>query len=177
MKTDSQIQREVRAKLRWEPAVDQTAIGVEVKDRIVTLSGQVASFDAKHAAENAALNVLGVKALTVEMEVALVGRGESNDRQIARAIELAVTSTPCLPAAMVKIMVEEGFVTLLGEVESVQVSSAFAEAASNVVGVRGVRERMIVKAPLSPATARAETVAELELRCGIDKDDIAVQTF
>jgi osmotically-inducible protein OsmY len=177
MKTDSQIQKDVKAKLRWEAAVDQTEIGVEVKDRIVTLSGQVASFDAKHAAENAALNVLDVKALTVELEVAPEGRVENKDRQIARAIERAVSSSPCLPGATVKIMVEEGFVTLSGEVESAHASSTIVETASNVVGVKGVRGRMTVKAAPSPAIARAETAAELERRCGIDKDDIAVQTF
>jgi len=41
MKTDSQIQQDVIDELKWEPAVDATDIGVEVKDGIVTLAGHV----------------------------------------------------------------------------------------------------------------------------------------
>ena len=175
MKTDSQIQTEVRAKLKSEPAVDPTAIGVEVKDRIVTLSGQVRSFDAKYAAERAALGVAGVKALTVELDVTIHGGGERSDVQVARAIELAFASIPRLPKAAVQIMVEDGFVTLSGEMESAQVCRTVAEIASKVVGVRGVRERMKIKIPLSPAVARAKTAAELERRCHDDSDASLVQ--
>lgn len=44
MKTDSQIQHDVMAELQWEPAVHATQIGVEVKDGIVTLAGEVGSY-------------------------------------------------------------------------------------------------------------------------------------
>ncbi len=40
MKTDSQLQQDVMAELKWEPAVHATQIGVQVKDGVVTLAGR-----------------------------------------------------------------------------------------------------------------------------------------
>ncbi|PQA79700.1 hypothetical protein C5F52_28930 [Limnohabitans sp. TS-CS-82] len=57
-KTDSQIQHDVLAELAWEPSVGAAAIGVEVKDGIVTLAGHVASFNEKWEAEHGALRGL-----------------------------------------------------------------------------------------------------------------------
>ena len=54
MKTDSQLQQDVMAELKWEPAVHAEQIGVEVKDGIVTLAGHVDSYPAKWNAERAA---------------------------------------------------------------------------------------------------------------------------
>ena len=39
MKTDSQLQQDVLAELRWEPSVNAAHIGAEVSDGIVTLAG------------------------------------------------------------------------------------------------------------------------------------------
>ena len=43
MKTDSQLQKDVLAELKWEPSVNAAQIGVEVKDGVVTLAGHVSS--------------------------------------------------------------------------------------------------------------------------------------
>lgn len=51
MKTDSELQKDVVAELEWEPSVNAAAIGVEVKDGIVTLAGHVDSYAEKFAAE------------------------------------------------------------------------------------------------------------------------------
>jgi len=47
MKTDQQLKQDVIAELGWEPAVNASQIGVEVKDGIVTLAGRVGSFTEK----------------------------------------------------------------------------------------------------------------------------------
>ena len=41
MKTDTQVQQDVIAELKWEPSINAAQIGVEVKDGIVTLHGHV----------------------------------------------------------------------------------------------------------------------------------------
>ena len=86
MKTDSQVQQDVMAELRFEPAVDPSRIGVEVKDGVATLTGHVGSFSEKCAAERAAQRVLGVRALAVEMDVALPGPSERDFRSYAAAM-------------------------------------------------------------------------------------------
>jgi hypothetical protein len=79
MKSDTQIQQDVSAELDWDPSIDSTQIGVEVKDGIVTLTGHVASFSEKWEAERATQRVSGVKALAVEMDVILPGASQRND--------------------------------------------------------------------------------------------------
>jgi osmotically-inducible protein OsmY len=37
MKTDTQLQQDVMAELKWEPSVHATRIGVEVKDGVVNV--------------------------------------------------------------------------------------------------------------------------------------------
>lgn len=37
MKTDSQVQQDVIAELKWEPSVNATGIGVEIKDGVGNL--------------------------------------------------------------------------------------------------------------------------------------------
>jgi osmotically-inducible protein OsmY len=175
MKTDSRIQAEVIAKLKWDTAIEPSAIGVEVKEGIVTLTGQVRSFAAKYAAERAALGVIGIKALVIELEVELYGQHTHPDAALARAVELALESVHGPATAPVKIMVEHGCVTLSGEVDSDSLRSAIVEAVSHVEGIAGVSEKIMIKPPRSLAAAKAESVAALERRGGVDTDDVAVQ--
>lgn len=69
MKSDSQVQRDVLAELKWEPSVNAEQIDVEVKDGLVTLAGQVGSYAERRDAERAAQRIGGVKELAVELNV------------------------------------------------------------------------------------------------------------
>ena len=91
MKTDAQLQQDVIAELSWEPSVNAAEIGVEVKDGIVTLAGHVESYAEKWDAERAAQRVHGVKALAIEIDVALPGSSQRNDVAIARSAETFCT--------------------------------------------------------------------------------------
>jgi osmotically-inducible protein OsmY len=64
MKTNIQLQTEVRAELSWDPQVSDQDIHVSAEDGVVTLSGTVPTFADKWAAERAAERVFGVKAVT-----------------------------------------------------------------------------------------------------------------
>ena len=59
---DSELRRKVIAELDWDPSIDNSAIGVAVKDGVVTLSGSVVNYSQKKNAERAAKHVAGVKA-------------------------------------------------------------------------------------------------------------------
>jgi osmotically-inducible protein OsmY len=70
-RTDTQIQQDVLAELKWEPRLLPNEIGVIVKDGIVTLTGWVDSYTKRWAAEDAAHRVKGVKAVANDIEVRL----------------------------------------------------------------------------------------------------------
>ena len=91
MKTDVVLKADVLDELEWEPSVNSTGIGVAVKDGVVTLSGEVASYQEKLQAERAALRVEGVKGAANEIEIHLPGTSHRSDGDIARAAVASLT--------------------------------------------------------------------------------------
>lgn len=83
MKTDSQLQQDVCTELERDPSVNATWVGVEVRDGIVTLAGNVDSYAEKWGAECAALRVAGVSRLAVAIDVKLPGSSKQGDADIA----------------------------------------------------------------------------------------------
>ena len=115
MKTDSQLQKDVGEELKWEPQVTASQIGVQVKDGVVTLSGEVSSFAEKWNAERAAQRVSGVNALAVDLTVKISGLGARTDADIARSAETALAWSTSIPDGAIKVMVENGCITLTGD--------------------------------------------------------------
>jgi osmotically-inducible protein OsmY len=60
MRTDLEIQKDIKEELVREPSVNPNDINISVVEGLVTLSGPLDSYSKKIAAENAALRVSGV---------------------------------------------------------------------------------------------------------------------
>jgi osmotically-inducible protein OsmY len=174
MKSDSQLKMDVSEELKWEPSVNATQIGVEVKDGIVTLAGHVDSYAEKWNAEKAAQRVSGVKALAVEMDVQLPGYSARTDADIARSAGQALSWTSYLPKDAIRIQVEKGFVTLSGEVEWQYQRNVAATAIRHLMGVTGVSDQIAIKATASAAAVKESIEAALKRRATSDAGDISV---
>jgi osmotically-inducible protein OsmY len=174
MKTDSQIQQDVLAELKWEPAVNAAHIAVEVKDGIVTLAGHVSSFPEKWEAEQAARRVAGVKALAIEMKVILPGSGQRTDADIARYAENALHWTSYLPKDRVKIRVEKGWLTLSGDVDWEYQRQTAENAVRYLAGVTGVSNTLAIKTQVSVNAVKSDIEAALKRRATADAKNIAV---
>ena len=168
MKTDTQLQQDVITELAWEPSVNATQIGVEVKDGIVTLAGHVGSFIEKWEAERAAQRVAGVKALAVEMDVTLPGSSARNDVDIARAASNVLEWSTYWPEEQVKVVVEAGWITLRGELDWEYQREAAERAVRGLMGVVGVSNQIVLK-PL-PALTPVKTEIEAALQRRIHSD-------
>ena len=156
MKTDSQLQQDVMAELKWEPAVHAAQIGVEVKDGVVTLAGEVGSFGEKWNAERAAQRVSGVQALTVELAVKLSEFGKRTDADIARSAETALGWSSSVPVNAVKVLVDAGKLTLSGNVEwQYQRQDAF-DSVRYITGVTGVSNQIGIKPLLSATVVKSD---------------------
>ena len=175
MKTDSQVQQDVLAELKWEPSVNAAQIGVEVKDGIVTLAGHVGSYAEKFDAERAAQRVSGVKALAIEMDVTLPGFGKRNDADIARSAESALQWTTFLPKDSVKVMVEGGRITLSGEVHWEYQRQSAAAAVRYLLGVTGVSDQIVIKPKVSASAVKSEIEAALKRHAHADAQKISVE--
>lgn len=175
MKTDSQLQQDIIAELKWEPSVNAAQIGVEVKDGIVTLAGHVGSYAEKWDAERAAQRVSGVKALAIEMDVKLAGSSKRNDADIAGSAESALQWITYLPKNSVKVMVEDGWITLSGEVDWEYQRQTAAGAVRYLMGVKGVRENIAIKSKVSMSAVKSDIEAALKRRAQADAQNISVE--
>lgn len=138
MRSNAELRSDVQAELDWDPAIKSTGIGVAASEGVVTLTGHVASHAEKYDAERAAQRVNGVKALAVEITVKLPDSDQRADTDIALAVERGLAWSALVPADKVKAMVENGWVTLTGEVEWDYQRKASEKAVRNLMGVTGV---------------------------------------
>jgi len=174
MKTDSQLQSDVIAELAWEPSIHSEEIGVEVTGGVVTLAGHVGSYSEKLAAERAALQVVGVKALAVEIDVRIAGGNARTDGDIARTVENVLQWTTCLPMNSVKIKVEGGWLTLSGEVNWDYQRKAAVDAVRYLMGVKGVSDLIAIKPTVSAPLVKADIEAALVRQAHKDSNRISV---
>ncbi len=174
MKTDSQLQQDVMAELKWEPSVHAAQIGVEVKDGVVTLAGEVSSFAEKWNAERAAQRVQGVKALAVEMNVKLSGLGMRTDADIAESAKNILSWSSAFPDNAVKVLVEGGWLTLSGEVEWQYQRQSAADSLRHLAGVTGVSNQIAIKPMLSATAVKTDIESALKRRATSDSKAITV---
>ena len=174
MKTDTQLQQDVIAELKWEPSVNAAHIGVEVADGIVTLAGHVSSYAEKLGAERAAQRVSGVKALAIEMDVKLPGLSKRTDADIARSVENVLQWTTYVPKDSVKVMVESGWVTLSGEVDWEYQRQTAKKGVRYLMGVTGVTDNIVIKPKVSLSAVKSEIEAALMRRATADAKKISV---
>jgi osmotically-inducible protein OsmY len=175
MKTDAQLQQDVMAELKWEPSVHAAQIGVEVRDGVVTLAGEVGSYAEKWNAERAAQRVAGVKALAIEMKVKLPGLGGRTDADIAISAENVLRWANFLPLGSIKVQVESGWITLTGDVEWQYQRQEAADSMRYLLGVTGVSNQIGIKHTLSAGIVKADIESALKRRAEADSKTIAVE--
>jgi len=173
MKTDVQLKKDVAEELLWDPTVTDSAIVVTVSNGIVTLSGTVPHYAEKYAAERATQRVEGVKAIAEEMEVHLVGAYDRKDSEIAEAVVNSLKWHVWVPDH-VHATVEDGWVTLRGNVNWEYERSSSQDAVSYLAGVKGVTNDITLKPNVKPASVKAAIEKALKRDAEIDAENIAV---
>jgi len=177
MKTDAQLQQDVMNELKWESTIHAAEIGVAVKDGVVTLSGNVDSYAKKGAAERAVKRVAGVKAVAEEIKVTLAGTYKRADEDIARAASNVLQWNFWVPHDRIKVMVQDGFVTLSGDVDWYHERQRAEEAVRHLVGVWGVTNSITIKPP-KPMAKVSEVKNKIEgafkRHASLDADKIQV---
>jgi len=145
MSNDRQLQEAVLAEFLWEPSVTAAHIGVTANAGVVTLTGHVPNYLEKSAAEHAAARVRGVKAVAQEIEVRLPVQTHRSDEDIARAALDRIAWEVSIPDDAVKIKVEEGWVTLSGEVGWHYQRDAAERVIRGLRGVVGISNMTTIK--------------------------------
>ena len=174
MKSDSEIKDDVIEELRWEPRLsDPDAIGVAVRDGAVTLTGSVPSYAERLAATQAAERVYGVKAVANDLKVKLPG-SPRDDADIATAIAHVLEWNVQIPEGKVHARVQDGWVTLEGEVEHDYQRREVERMVRNVRGVVGVANDITVKPPPEPEAVKEEIEETFKRDAEVDARHIRV---
>ena len=164
MKTNEQLQKDVQDAIKWEPLLNAAEIGVTAKDGVVTLTGVMNSYSKKIEAENAAKSVAGVKAVAETIEINFGSSYNKNDTEIANEVVNAFKWNWEVPSDKLKVKVENGYVTLEGEVEWNFQREAAKKAVANLTGVIGVENNIRIK---------SDTIDEIEkkdIECAFDRN-------
>jgi len=151
---DSEIQRDIGDRLRWDTRVDSGLVDVAVDDGHVTLSGAVGSAQERADAIDLAW-VRGVRFVDADgLEVHWWARDEMKrnedwpevtDGQIRKAVERAFLYDPRVSPVRPQVDVVNGVVTLRGTVDSLKARQAAALDANNTTGVWYVRNFLDVQ--------------------------------
>lgn len=176
MKTDIQIQKDVMDELKWQPFLNSSEIGVAVKNGIVTLSGIVDSFSKKLSAERATKKVSGVKAIAEDIQIGVSPVYRKTDTEIAEAVFNALKWHSAVPEEKVKIKVEDGIVTLEGEVEWEYQRMNARTAIQNLSGVRSVTNLITIKPNLNPFELEQKITEAFRRNATIDAGKVNVST-
>ena len=174
-RTDTQIQTDVLAELKWEPRIQPNEIGVAVKDGIVTLTGTVESYTKKYAAEEAAHRVHGVKAVANDIEVRLFSTAERSDADIAAAAVRALEWDAFVPIDKLDVTVSKGWVTLRGDVEWRYQREDAYDVVRRLSGVKGVTNLIVVRPRLTPSDLKKKIEDALVRTAELDAKNINVE--
>jgi osmotically-inducible protein OsmY len=174
-RTDTQVQADVMAELKWEPRVTPNEIGVAVKDGVVTLTGWVNSYTKRWAAEDAAHRVRGVKAVANDIEVRLSRADERTDADIAAAAVRALEWDAFLSIEKLDVTVSKGWVTLKGEVDWHYQKDDAERVVRRLAGVKGVSNLITVKTRVAPSELKKKIEEALVRTAQNDAQRITVE--
>ena len=175
MKTDTQLQQDVRDEIRWDARVTPTDIGVSVKDGVVTLNGKAPHYMEKTAAEEAAQRVCGVRAVANEIQVKFFDDSfKGSDEEIAEAAINALKWSYGVPDG-IKVSVAQGCITLKGKAEWAYQKEAARSAVKSLMGVNDVINEVVIKSVIEPSDIKTRIEAAFKRSAESEGKGISVE--
>lgn len=169
---DSDLRRDVLEELEFEPGVNASHIGVILEKGVVTLTGHVASYQEKLAAEQAVKRVKGVLGVAQEIEVRFPEDRKLADDEIAgRAIAILAWDS-AIPEGQVQVKVQRGWVTLTGKVNWFYQKAAADHAVRKLSGVVGVTNLIEIAPHVAVTDVKERIDAALRRNAEIDSQRI-----
>lgn len=171
---DKTLRQDVVDELQFEPAVDAAHIGVAVEDGVVSLSGHVGSYAEKLAAEKAVKRVKGVRALAEGLKVRFASDKKTNDDEIAHRALTILQWSAVAPQNNVMVKVQDGWVTLSGEVNWQHQRVAAERLVRRLSGIHGVLNTITLKPQVQPQDVKRRIEDALRRSAEIQAQTIQV---
>ncbi|NHN24787.1 BON domain-containing protein [Flavobacterium jejuense] len=175
MKNNAELQRDVQNAIKWEPLLHAAEIGVTAKDGVITLTGEVDSYAKKIEAETAAKKVIGVKALIEKIEVKFPSKWGKTDSEVVDEVLKALKRSWTVPNNKVTVKVENGWVTLSGELPWNYQREDAKNAIHHLRGVKGVTNSIKIKSESNDEIEQKEVENAIARSWSIDNSDIRVK--
>ena len=183
MDKNEQLQKDVQEAIKWEPLLNAAEIGVTAKNGVVTLTGVVDNYSKKIEAENAAKKVNGVKAVAEDIQIDFGGSDKLNDTEIAKEIMNVFNSNWEVPGELIKVQVENGWVTLDGDVswnfEREAAKKAIVHLAgivdvANNIRIRSAAKDLVEEKDIQAAFRRNWSMADNEINVSVANNKVTL---
>jgi len=175
-RNDSDLKRRILRELKWDSRISWASINVEVDEAVATLTGSVASYAQKVAAQEAAHRVVGVLDVANDIEVNPSDGFVRSDTELARAVRSALEWDALVPDDQIQSTVSDGWVTLGGEVNYWRERTDAERAIRRLTGVVGVINRITIrKQAVNVDQLREEIEEALETRADRETERLRIE--
>ena len=174
---DLDIRQRILDELEFEPSVNAAEIGVTVENGVATLSGRVHTLAEKLAADRAARRVYGVKAVAEEIEVRVPTTLVRTDTDIAQYALSVLGWNTEVPKDRIRLKVENGWVTMEGEVPWAFQRETAGRVLRYLPGVKGVTNLVTVKPAVSAQHLKERIVGAFRRSADLDAKAIEVRAL
>lgn len=148
MLTNTALGDQVLASIALDPRIpDPIEIAVSANGETITLRGTVESFRQRRAAVEDARDVDGAFAVDDQLKVSLLGSDRREDDEIRGNALQFLTWDVEVPSDSIDVKVQEGWVTLKGDVSYQFESDAAYDDVASMYGVYGVTNEIRVTNP------------------------------
>ncbi|MFD0737886.1 BON domain-containing protein [Lysobacter koreensis] len=171
---DKELRQNVIDELDFEPSIDAADIGVAAEHGVVTLTGYVPNYAQKTAAERAAWRVKGVKGIAQEIQVRFPGDSRQDDGEIAQRALNVLAWNVVVPKDSVHVKVQDGWVTLSGQLDwNFQREAAMADV-RKLAGVSGVVNDMTLKPSVQAGDVKQRITDALKRHAEVEASHIQI---
>jgi osmotically-inducible protein OsmY len=134
-RTDEAIQQEIQDELEQDPNIRPAGIKVTAHGGVVTLEGKVEHPSQRRAAGRAAFRIGGVRAVADSIRIAGLAGRWATDTEIAFNVIRALENHASIPAHRIKVLVQDGQVTLSGTVDTQEQCLLVEKLVRHLLGV------------------------------------------
>jgi osmotically-inducible protein OsmY len=175
MKTDKELYDDVKYKLSFQPNLKVEHIAFSVHEGMVTLGGAVTTYNQKKAVERGIRRVKGVKGIANEIKVECLPEHKRNDVDIVAAAVNALNSDATVPSENIKVIVEDGWLTLSGHVQWYFEKKNAELCVNNLYGIKGVINHIQIQPSVTPNEVKNKIMEEFKRNAMIDAKGIDIE--
>lgn len=176
MKTDKEIEKDVKEEMLWEPRMKNSKVAVRVEEGRVSLTGEIDSYPKKIAAEKAAMKVEGVIAINNLLKVVIPASMMRDDAEIEKAARDVIKWNSSIDETTISVKVRDGWVSIEGEVAWEYQRSRARTLVEGLTGVVGVTNLVEVVSTFGSSSEVKEKIdAALRRNYYLNTNNISVE--